>query len=613
MDYSRKISNILHGIGENPFQGIIDILIFYRSYFIDKPYHFVNEDNVPELIRLMNQRVGVNTLIEHLSHYYGIEDDIVKLFSGVLGEEYDLVLKEYLGKNIFLPGWLKEYISLTNICKESPEKICTAGTLENFDEIYSDTVKLLNGKLSENNVNVLIEYFYLREKKHLASENFQQLLSQVKKDMTKTLPLLFCKLLYNVRDLELLRTLFSRYYLTRLAWLISERLSVGFISEPYIFLATTPRKYLLKKRLTVIFGSFEKFFKNALWEMTNDASFMKEYGIDISIEGVHLEWIDLKTANIFRVIYRKDTNMVETPIYPIKPENVIVLNLNLKDERAEHCLISEYLERRHVKLINPYIASSRCDSKYLTHKFIETYNEQGNNILMPEYVYIPVRESASDIKRKIKEFFHKHDRIVVKPDHGTEGIGVKVFEKEEQDNAIKYIVELSRMESVIVEEFVGNVYYDKTRSFSLRVVVSHNGREFNIEGGYCIVARPHGKISSVSHGGEIKNPNYVLRNIWVKGHDGISQYAYRKNDLANLYTLSKGVANGINIGLPSDKTLRYMGLDFILKYDERTQSINYILLEINSRPSALTYLRELNPFSNMEKISIVKNLLKSLE
>jgi len=596
-----NLYSILEEIENNSFIGVIDLITFYKEKFIDNLFSLQLGDKCLEILQLMNKRADFDLLLEYIDKEYGLDKDVKLLFLGKYGEKYVDILESFESVSGKIPSWIKEYIRIKNgLSHEYENSVFPISLLRHVEEI-------LEAKINESSVNVLVEAIYLRK---LVRRNydFEELLRYIKRDIQNIFANLLSILLSLGYKIEPLRTIFSKHYLDRLSFLTAEKVFLGSLTQPFILLNTRPVKYLYRKRLTVLFGDFREFFSNALWEMTNDALlFNEKENENIIIEGVYKDWIDWEKMIIHKIIYRNDKYLFETLVFPISLGNsVILLNLGVKGEKVLHRLYSELLEKSGIDVINSYHGAERCDSKFLTHKFIELYNRRNinNKILMPDYLYIPRNIKYNELKKRIKSFLEKHPVVVVKPNYGTEGWGIKVFGDDQLYNLSSYVLNLLRYQSVLIEEFVGNIFYSKDlNKLSLRVVVSFNGECFIVEGGFALIARKHEAIPSISHGGYIENINDVLINLYT---DKNQKMMFTEEDLLKLYDVSKTIAHAINIGLSRKIMLKYIGIDLIPFH--HNNNINYIFIEANSRPSGLTYLKRINPF-NKDVPNIISGLL----
>ncbi len=596
--------DILNTLQKNTFLGIVKLLSFYKKYFLDTIFFYdFSEDKEDELLYLLWKRDNVDEILDYLDKVYSLEREIKFLFTGRFGEKYSEVLDVFIEKYGDIPSWMKRYIHMRNV-----RKLVSEEKLLGIRQVVEEVKDIIKEELAEYNLNVLIEALYLKE--YVGSpKSFKEIYRVVRQNIREKLIEIINSVPNIEKETDPIRTVFSNLYIDRLSFLVAERLSLGFISEPFIFLNTRPSLYSFEKRFTILFGKFDNFFKNVIWEVSNDTRFFNKIEDDnIVIEGVKNDWIDWETLKIYKLIFRRNNFLFESLIKPVTlGKIVIILNMGLNKERFLHKTYSRILEGNNIFLINPYRASIRCDSKFLTHKYVDLFNRiSEEKIAMPNFIYIPKFSSSKDIYYEVKRFLDKHFFIVVKPDYGTEGLGIKIFCREDFDKAIKYVVDLTKSQPVIVEEFVGNVYYsDKSRRFSIRVVTAFNGESFVVEGGFAVVANIGSFISSVSHGGYIEDVNKVLSNLYdANGR----KLFFKKSDLKTLYNISNKISYAINMGLKKEYMIKYIGLDIVLVHTRN--GFRFFLLEANSRPSGLTYLKEINPFKEVRETNIVKGLLK---
>ena len=408
--------------------------------------------------------------------------------------------------------------------------------------------------------------------------------------------------------IDIVNTFLSKIYLNRVAYSIAENF-VGKNIPLYIYVEPI-KANVSEKVFSILFGTFNGFFRNALWDVSQDINeYNYRYGGNIFFMGVYRDWIIFYKNGIkaYRAILCKDDYLIESYLYPPIPIKFChILNLPRENEIEMHRTLAISLWNRDIVLVNPSIPSNRCNSKYLTHKFIEKYCKiYGKNIEMPKYIFLP--KYSEDIK--INSFIDRISsrRVIVKPDHGTEGIGIRVFNVNDRDKIIEYCKKILKTDDVIVEEVRGNMLYNSVYPFTIRINVSYNGREYEIEGGYGIISRNRSEIvSSISHGGKIIDINKLLRNIYYNN----IKYFLNEKDIFKIFKICIDTAKAINLGANNKDNLKYMGIDLLLEYQK---SIKPIVLEINSRPSGLTYIKKISLRENNGEASIMKNLMKYID
>lgn len=605
----RTLASILREVAEDDLRGMVHLMEYYRANFIDGFPRREGRGPVRAVYEMMEARRDVNTVVDYVDRLIGLSSPTRRLFEGRAGSEALALVRENASAFSGRCSWVARYLALKNLPSlESSDvgwlgiEACPARAIFRLREVKRCVESMIGEAIDEENLNLLMEGYYILERGFLKGRSFAETLRRVLEDLDMAAFSLFHAASRIVPGIELLRTLFSFTYRERLGWLIAERLHQGVLSEPFLKLATTPRPPLEGDRLTVVFGGFSGYFKNALWQMFKDAEFLKLQYAGRIVEGVYIGWLG-RDSRIHRAILWEGGFIVEAPVYPSNPGKVLLLNFRVEDERRMHEALSERLEAKGCEVLNSYSASRRCDSKYLTHRFVELYNSLGGEgILMPEYVYVGLGSPLSGIKRVISSFLSRHQKVVVKPDYGTEGLGIRVFTRGSLNGCVEYVYSLSREQPVVVEELRGNTYYKGERRYSLRVVVAFDGEGFRVESGFCVVSGG-GDVAAVSRGGAIYEPLEVLNNTWFEEGGRLSPYVFSEGDIEGLVSVSRRAAEAINLGLPKARQLKYMGLDFVLEVDGGAA---FVLLEANARPSGLTYLRSLNGAG----MSIVGNLLR---
>ncbi|RLE89493.1 MAG: hypothetical protein DRJ49_02860 [Thermoprotei archaeon] len=357
--------------------------------------------------------------------------------------------------------------------------------------------------------------------------------------------------------------------------------------------------------LAILFSDLNESFLNSLWDMYHDV-----YEYNIASNPTKINFIAVKLGWLFTIGDRLATNRLITMNThgeireitlraPIEVDSCLVLGLNPMCERSTHRELSKYLRGLRVLRLNPYEATSRVESKLSTHRLIERYCK---DITMPEYVAILKGTDMRGIVECLKPLVNMSETIVVKPDHSTEGIGVRVFKTSpssirEGSPIVQYIQLLTEYDDVIVEKFRGNVKY-KDEYLSLRLISSWNGRNFCMESGFALVSKH--PITSMIHGGRPIPLHVALDNLYYDQTLRRVKLSHKRSDIASILSdVCSKVGRAINYGLSERSMLKFMGIDIVLEY--QSGEIVPILLEVNPRPSGLNYLYTVEGEANVFK------------
>jgi len=484
----------------------------------------------------------------------------------------------------------------------------------------------------EDNLSLLLNLYvkpHVRDIVKVGKTDLEFLIPVIKRLISTVRFILYYEL-YNKTNayIPLLDTLLCEDFIERLAYIIAEDITSESASRLKARLLINPvssKAFLNSYNIAVIFGSLKGFFKNLLWDLDKDA---EEYrlvnGFKVKVFGVAFDWliVDHEQLEARRALIPRE-DFIDEAVFakPIPIHCCFILNLPLETERRLHKEISRALEEYEITLINPYIASMRADDKLLTHELVDAYNTTMGKRLIecPRYTCVQRNTFSLDFADRLQDFIRTFgvEEVVVKPAHGTEGIYVKHFNlrREKFSELLKYVKWLLKFDDVVIEEFRGNLLYRGKLHFMIRINVSWNGEEFEVESGYAQIAPREGyKIATTTHGGKIININELFRSLYFKTRTGrIREYTLTKRDIDKIKEVCINVAKAINLGLCEKYYLKYMGVDLVLEL--RDQKIIPIVLEVNSRPSGLShsYTLSYDYKSDLGRANVIKNLIKYLE
>ena len=578
----------------NSYDGTYTYFVNYLKLLNYNQFNEINQPDISSLIWTYTRRGIAKALLSRNQKDSFSLSDLLGQLSSINYKKLSSYSKRVL--NVLLWYILTEECSSFHEIKKIASKISlqvrydlVKGLLEISPLLYNVLDKI-EEKLLRYTTNLIVESLYLEF---------------LKKDININLDELWGPLNYLVYDkigVKLAPHIISNYYRQLIYRNVYEKKFGATLYDFYGYYEK-PLLYNSSKNFTLIFGNIRNYFRNAIWELMQD---IEEFNIinnsNLNLITSHITWLKLKENNfvIKRAMIKYKNGLLEVPLHnEIEVKIAIILSLPFLEEVKLHQILASALESKGVILVNPAKSSLRADDKLISHKLFEKYK-----INSPSYVFVARSFNIGKIDYYLNKL--KANEVVVKPVHGTEGWGVKYFKinhDEKKRNEIKdYVMKLLKYDDVLIEEFRGNITF-RNRKVTIRVVVSWNGRTFDIESGYAIVAGENNSIATVSQGGQVCNINQVLSHLEYHGNI----LSISKSLLRQLKEFCTKVARAINDNLLPQDFLKYMGIDLVLEY--RDGKILPVVLEVNSRPSGLTYLTTITLSSHGE-VNIFKNLLK---
>ena len=480
----------------------------------------------------------------------------------------------------------EKYYSLLESCR----KVKGVSTLLNFLKTESDEAKFTEPEY----LSSLSHYFYsyllstrISSKKLLLSnalENRLVIYYKYSKDM-ETVESAFS-------------TVLSKHFIARVLELAHRSIKERITLAHRCLVAGDPLCPLKTPYMAVVYGSERRGFTNALWDIMRDLA-ETEKNLKRELPFIACHWKHLAVENdlsAFKGFMKAGDDLVYGFFRDFAKIGVtLVLSLPVLREQELHKQLSKLFSELDVVEVNPYVSSKIADSKYLTNVVLGK-----QNILVPKQVRLEKSANIEDSLSKIVSFAENtsSEKIVVKPEHGTEGLLVQVFNKDDLESIARHLERIFSRDSVVVEELRGNIGYSGYPTV-FRLVVSWNGENFDIEGGYAIVSQIKDEyVASVSHGGKIVDINEALSRLKKYKGESIKSPAFLLAETAI------EAAKALNAGLGERDYLKYVGLDLVLEED--SSKVHAVVIEANSRPSGLSYLRKLET----GEASVIKNLLK---
>jgi len=244
----------------------------------------------------------------------------------------------------------------------------------------------------------------------------------------------------------------------------------------------------------------------------------------------------------------------------IRPVLVHLLHFGEENEIAAHRRLAQRLSESGIVIVNPYNdAVAHCDSKF---RMSEMLRKQG--VATPQARLVSrFTEDKTEAVNKIRRRWPAQD-VYVQPDRGTEATGCVLLEK--QDPQVWQRWECIADHDLIVRQRAGNLLYNG-RNFVVRINVTHDGRDFSADSGYCMVGGP---VVSAVHGACREDINEVFGQLGLQ-HDEINQI--RATACSALQAVSTG-----------SKPPRLAGVDLVL---EKHDSLVPYVIDVNPRPVAV--------------------------
>lgn len=579
------------------YSNILKIYFGLKLYEFILRYPNVNKYKLIEIAELNKDFFAIKVLekiFERPSYKelveYIIESENIKLDgNGVPYVEKKTVLPRPVAWTIvgfiFNSNVVEKYIDYLKLC------IKISGIKE-FLEGKLEKVEILEPRKSLS----YILYSYLTGKNVL----YKQVLL---KELLKARFILYCKFAEETgRKPYSFSTILSENYLKRIVNLAYLSLRERFTITPAVALS---EDLILSKNVsfTVVYGNLKRGFINALWDLARD---VHEYNIfsksNIVFSACHWKKLALLEDKILLAegfVGEGDKVVYGSLKYLPEVKCVFFLNFPYRKEISLHKHLSEIFSQRGIIQVNPYLSSKIADSKYLTNIVLKKAK-----INIPAQLRVLRGLNLSYCIEQIKAFSRELGAsiLVVKPEHGTEGIQAEALELSNERKLMQCLQRILQSDNAVVEELRGNIGY-LGHPTVFRVVVSWNGEDFECEGGYAIVSPAKREyIASVSHGGRIVDINTALKNLYT--------YSELKQVNVNseiLVSSAKRAAKVLNTGFSEEDYLKYMGIDLVL--EQRSKEIEAVVIEVNARPSGLTFLKKIDS----GEVNVIKNLLKYLK
>jgi len=358
-----------------------------------------------------------------------------------------------------------------------------------------------------------------------------------------------------------------------------------------------------KVSFTVVYGSLRKGFINALWDLAKD---VQEYNwickSNIVFSACHWRKLSvLEDRVLLTEGFIEKAGKVVYGVFKKFPEVkcVFFLSFPYGREISLHEHLSRVFSQRNVVQVNPYVSSKIADSKYLTNTILKKAK-----LNVPAQLRLSRSQKIHECLEQVKAFSKERRSpiLVVKPEHGTEGIYGEAVDPSNESELLYCLHRILENDNAVVEELRGNIGYLGYPTV-FRIVVSWNGEDFEYEGGYAIVSSARNEyIASVSHGGRIVDVNVALKNLYT-----YSELKRIDVDPQVLVFSAKKAAKALNSGFSERDYLKYMGVDLVLELRDR--DIEAVVIEVNARPSGLSFLKRMDS----GEANAIKNLLKYLE
>lgn len=321
------------------------------------------------------------------------------------------------------------------------------------------------------------------------------------------------------------------------------------------------------------------------------------------VVGVHKDWLD-DYGRARRILFRPRSaagveELVEAPVAePLKIDVVHFLHLPGSRERFFHRELSYRFGNWSIPRVNPYAVSSIADDKMAAYTLLA---EDG--VPVPRTSLVPSCVSVERVRTLLPSLLRmiRGELIVVKPNEGTEGDGVRTFSRGEDLRILEHVLYLRECgyEATVVQEFRGDIRYGNpdgsgSRSLDLRINVAWDGDEFRAESGYAQVGGD-GPFSpaSIGQGGSIVNIKHATDCLVLLLGEDEERIPLDAWGLRRIEKAAARAARAINKLSAGRGPLLFMGIDVRLECGRRG-GVSPVVLDINPRPAGLGHSRFLD-------------------
>jgi galactokinase/mevalonate kinase-like predicted kinase len=304
----------------------------------------------------------------------------------------------------------------------------------------------------------------------------------------------------------------------------------------------------------------------------------------VNVVGVHASWLS-EAGGARRALFydHAGERLIETELEePLVFESCQFLYLGRSEESGLHRELSARLSGH--PQVNPHAAAGRCEDKQRTFELL-----RAAGLETPRTALIRRGDGVTEIARALQDAgLTGRRRIVVQPNHGTEGAGV-VLGTVDTDDAesvsglagLATRVQATETDDVVVREFVAGLRYRAGKqdcAADLRVNVAWTGCSYRAESAYLQVARSaDDELSSVGRGGRIV----------ALSEGAFEALGLSSDDVQKVGEIACAAAAAVATDLGETERLWLVGVD--LRLVRREGRVGAWILDVNPRPAGLSY------------------------
>ncbi len=346
-------------------------------------------------------------------------------------------------------------------------------------------------------------------------------------------------------------------------------------------------------------------FTNEFYPLVIDA-YVHDLGVQgkpvLNVIGVHTTWLTECGRARRAILYDHDSGeLIETGLEHEVPVHFVHV---LCAGQEAHAIVSETCTRNSIPEANPYDAASLADDKMRSY---ELWKERG--VPTPESVLVSKGSRADKVLAGVDELLRKIEArssnvgVIVQPNQGTEGIGVRAFDLPRgrppgaDDGLVTYATDLAAESDVLVRQCIDGIRYApdaKTDGFAcdLRVNVAYDGSACRAESGFLQVAATRDDtIASTGAGGRIVHfSRGALDNLAVVTAEGaLERVRLGREEMELISNVACAAASVFG------KVL-LVGIDVRLTLNEQVggrPTVVPVVLDANPRPAGLSHSEKL--------------------
>jgi len=322
----------------------------------------------------------------------------------------------------------------------------------------------------------------------------------------------------------------------------------------------------------------------------------------IQLLGVHVDWLDSDGAIRRSILLDPERNCLLEADWdtPLRPNSVQFLCLGSR-ERALH---GDLAARFDCPQLNPYGPSARADDKAAT---LTGWSALGLEV--PRFLRLEQGDRAA-----AQRFINEYPEGVVKPNWGTEGLGVAYFDRSDPDLENELLAALEfcwRQGAALIQERRDGVLFHHPElgglhTLVLRLNLVYDGRRHRLASGFAQIGTDHKQPASRRRGGRILSLAEALSHLVARCRP------LNPVDGPDIKLWAELVSKAERAAGLFDKLL-LVGLDVLLDLDSNDRLVP-VFLEANPRPAGLCHSRLLcGPPSREDRVGVGAELWEGVE